>query len=112
MAREVFGDPDLVAEDTQLLTSHRRDRVRVFNLGVGHFQYAVSSDGRAGVLHQLAFPTPYPRGPVAAWFRRAWARGRVLSVDSEAEAKRVAADGGVEFHLPPVPAYAALEVSA
>ena len=111
VAREDFGDPDLVAEDTQLLTSHRRDRVRVFNLGVGQFHYATSTDGRAGVLHTLAFPTPYPRGPIAAWFRQPWARGRVLSVASEAAAKRAAADGGVEFHLPPPPVYAALEVT-
>jgi hypothetical protein len=112
VAREDFADPDLVAEDAQLLTSHRHDRVRVFNLGVGHVHYATSADGRTGLLHALAFPTPYPRGPVAAWFRKPWARGRVLSVDSEAAAKRVTAGGGVEFHLPPVPAYAALEVSA
>jgi hypothetical protein len=111
VAREDFGDPDLVAEDTQLLTSHRRDRVRVFNLGVGQFHHATSADGRAGVLHTLAFPTPYPRGPMVAWFRQQWARGRVFSVDSEAAAKRAAADGGVEFHLPPPPVYAALEVS-
>ena len=112
VAREDFGDPDVVAEDAQLLTSHRRDRVRVFNLGVGHFHYATSADGRAGVLHALAFPTPYPRGPVGAWFQKPWARGRVLSVDSEAAAKRAVADGGAEFHMPPVPAYAALEVSS
>jgi hypothetical protein len=42
VAREDFDDPDLVAEDTQLLTSHRRDRVRVFNLGIGQFLHATS----------------------------------------------------------------------
>jgi hypothetical protein len=111
VAREDFGDPDLVAEDAQLLTSHRRDRVRVFNLGFGQFHHATSADGRAGVLHALAFPTPYPRGWLTAWFRQPWARGRVLSIDAEAAAKRATIDGGVEFHLPPVPTYAALEVS-
>ena len=112
VARGDFGDPDLVAEDAQLLTSHRRDRVRVFNLGFGQFHYATSADGREGVLHALAFPSPYRRTATTAWFRQPWARGRFLTVDAEAGARRVTIDGGVEFHLPPVPAYAALEVSS
>jgi hypothetical protein len=113
VARAPFEDPDLVAEDAQLLTSHRNDRVRVFNLGVGHFHVATSADGRRGVLHALAFPTPYPRGPVTAWFRHPWTAGRAVTVDGDAPANRVeAAGGGVEFHLPPVGTYAALEVSA
>jgi hypothetical protein len=112
VARGPFEDPDLVAEDAQLLTSHRNDRVRVFNLGVGHFHFATSANGRRGALHTLAFPTPYPRGPVAAWFRRPWTAGRVVTLDGEAPATRVEAPGGgVEFHLPPVATYAALEVS-
>ena len=112
VAREDFGDPDLVAEDAQLLTSHRNDRVRVFNLGFGQFQYATSADGSAGVLHTIAFPMPYPRGEMAAWFRKPWARGRVLSVGSETAAKRATIDGGVEFHLSAPPVYTALEVTA
>ena len=112
VARGDFGDPDLVAEDAQLLTSHRRDRVRVFNLGFGQFHYATSADGRSGVLHTIAFPMPYPRGEMAAWFRQPWARGRVLSVGSETMAKRAAVDAGVEFHLSAPPVYTALEVSA
>jgi hypothetical protein len=112
VAREDFGDPDLLAEDVQLLTSHRRDRVRVFNLGFGQFHYATSADGRTGVLHTVAFPMPYPRGEMAAWFRKPWAAGRVLSVGSEAPAKRATIDGGVEFHLSAPPVYTALEVTA
>jgi hypothetical protein len=112
VAREDFGDPDLVAEDAQLLTSHRHDRLRVFNLGFGQFHYATSADRRSGVLHTIAFPMPYPRGEVAAWFRQPWARGRVLSVGSETAAKRAPVDGGVEFHLSAPPVYTALEVSA
>ena len=112
MAREEFGDPDLAAEDAQLLTSHRHDRLRVFNLGFGQFHYATSADGRSGVLHTIAFPMPYPRGEMAAWFQKPWARGRVLSVGSETMAKRAVVDGGVEFHLSAPPVYTALEVSA
>jgi hypothetical protein len=113
VAREAFGDPDLLAEDTQLLTSHRHDRVRVFNLGTGQFHYATSADGRSAVLQALAFPTPYPRMPMTVWFRHPWAEARVWTVDSDdaATVGRTLAERGVEFHLPAVPVYCALEVS-
>ena len=113
VAREAFGDPDLLAEDTQLLTSHRRDRVRAFNLGVGHVHYATSADGRTGVAHAFAFPTPYRRQETTLWFRRPWAEARLFQVeeDTGARAPRTELEGGVEFHLPPVPLYCAVEVS-
>jgi hypothetical protein len=113
VAREAFADPDLLAEDAELLTSHRHDRVRVFNLGTGQFHYATSGDGRQGVLHALAFPTPYPRGQMTVWFRHPWTGARVWMVGSEdgAPAGRTTVDDGVEFHLPSVPVYCALEMS-
>jgi hypothetical protein len=113
VAREAFDDPDLLAEDVQLLTGHRNDRVRVFNLGVGHVHYATSGDGRSGVLHSFAFPTPYRRQAVTLWFRRPWAEARLYQVAEGpgAAVPRAVADGGVEFHLPPVPPYCAVEVS-
>jgi hypothetical protein len=113
VARDTLADPDLLAEDTQVLTSHGRDRVRVFNLGVGQFHYATSRDGRSGLLHVLAFPAPYPRMPLTAWFLHPWAvaRGWGLEAREAAPATRAAVGGGVEFHLPPVPLYCAVEVS-
>jgi hypothetical protein len=114
VAREAADDPLALAEDAQLLTSHRYDRVRVFNLGTGNFHCVTREDGRAGVLHAFAFPTPYRRGAVTAWFRRPWAEGRAWTVaaPAAAPAERTAVERGVEFHLPPVPVYCALEVSA
>jgi hypothetical protein len=51
--------------------------------------------------------------PMTAWFRHPWAgaRGWGLEAEEAVPATRVAADGGVEFHLPPVPLYCAVEVS-
>ena len=113
VAREAADDPQVLAEDAQLLTSHRHDRVRVFNLGTGHFHCATREDGRAGVLHAFAFPTTYRRGAVTAWFRHPWAAARAFTVGApEAAAERTVVERGVEFHLPPVPVYSALEVSA
>jgi hypothetical protein len=114
VARERIEDPQILAEEAQLLMSHRHDRVRVFNAGTGLFHYATSGDGRAGVLHTFLFPTPYRRPPMTVWFRQPWAQARVWMVDSEEAAPvgRTAAEPGVEFHLPPVPVYCALEVSS
>jgi hypothetical protein len=112
IAREDLADPDLVAEDAQLLTSHRHDRVRAFNLGVGRFHYATSPDGHRGVLHTFAFPMTYRRGPVSAWFSHPWAEGRLARPDAAqtSPAPRSAVERGVEFQLGLVPGYSALEV--
>lgn len=114
VAREEAADPQVLAEDAQLLMSHRNDRLRVFNAGTAQFHYATSGDGRSGVLHTLLFPTPYPRPPMTVWFRQPWAQARAWMVDAEEAATtgRTAVEPGVEFHLPPVPVYCALEVRA
>ena len=114
VAREEAADPQVLAEDAQLLMSHRHDRLRVFNAGTGLFHYATSGDGRSGVLHAFLFPTPYKRPPMTVWFRQPWATARAWMVEAEeaAPTERTAVEPGVEFHLPPVPVYCALEVSA
>jgi hypothetical protein len=114
VAREEAADPQVLAEDAQLLMSHRNDRLRVFNAGTGLFHYATSGDGRSGVLHAFLFPTPYRRPPMTVWFRQPWAEARTWMVDAKEAAPtgRAAVEPGVEFHLPPVPVYCALEVSA
>ena len=114
MAREELADPYLLAEDAQLLMSHKNDRVRLFNAGTAQFHHATSVDGRSGVLHALVFPMPFPRSTMTAWFRSPWARGRFFMVEKvePAPAERSEVESGVEFHLPPVPVYCALEVSA
>jgi hypothetical protein len=44
VARSEFADPYVLAEDAQLLMSHRHDRIRVFNPGTAQFHYATSAD--------------------------------------------------------------------
>jgi hypothetical protein len=114
VAREALADPYLVAEDAQLLMSHKNDRVRLFNAGTAQFHHATRPDGRSGVLHALVFPMSYPRSDMTAWFRTPWASGRVFMVETAGPSPvpRSAVEPGVEFHLPPVPVYCALEVSA
>ena len=114
VSRDALGDPYLLAEDAQLLMSHRRDRVRLFNAGTAQFHHATSADGRSGVLHALVFPMIYPRSAMTAWFLNRWANARVFMVETAepTPAERAEVEPGVEFHLPPVPVYCALEVSA
>jgi hypothetical protein len=114
VAREEVGDPQVLAEDAQLLMSHRHDRLRVFNVGAGLFHYATSGDGRSGVLHTLSFPTPYPEMPMTVWFRQPWSAARTWLVGAAepSPVERAPVEPGVEFHLPPVPVYCALEVAA
>jgi hypothetical protein len=52
--------------------------------------------------------------PMTAWFRQPWAEARAWTVDAAepAAVKRTPVELGVEFHLPPLPVYSALEVSA
>jgi hypothetical protein len=113
VARAAVDDPERLAEDAELLVSHRHDRVRVYNLGIGQYHYATSGDERAGVLHMVSYPSPYPTLPVAVWFRQPWATGRTWRLDGAdgVAAKRVASGPGVEFHLPAGRFYRALEVA-
>ena len=114
VARAELEDPQRLAEDAQILMSHRHDQVRVWNAGTAQHHLATSRDGRCGVLHTLLFPSPYRRMPMTVWFRRPWAKARVFTVEAEepAPAGRSEVETGVEFHLPHVPVYCALEVSA
>jgi hypothetical protein len=113
VARGPVDDPERLAEDAELIVSHRRDRVRLYNVAAGQYHYATSADGRHGVLHLISYPSPYPPLPVAAWFRRPWTSARVWKADGSdaAPVPRVEAAGGVEFHVPPAPTYWALEVA-
>ena len=112
VARADFADPYVLAEDAQLLMSHRHDRIRVFNPGTAQFHYATSRDSRSGVLHVLPFQAPDPNMTTTVWFRHPWAQARAFHLDGDEPAPvvRAAVESGVEFQLPPSPIYSALEL--
>jgi hypothetical protein len=115
VAREELTDPHLLAEDAQLLMSHSHDRVRVFNPGLAQAHYSTTGDGRKGVLQVLRFMSRrIYAGRLTVWFRRPWASARTWQVGAAAAepTERTPAPPGVEFRLPPVSVYCAVEVSA
>lgn len=114
VAREELSDPYLLADDAQLLMSHRHDLVRVFNPGTARFHYSTSEDHRSGVLHVFRYGRRPFETQVSVWFRKAWESAGMWQVDAEEAqpAERVADNSGVEFHVPSVAGYCALEVSA
>jgi hypothetical protein len=114
VSRADFADPYLLADDAQLLMSHRHDRLRLFNPGTAQFHYLRSQDGRAGVLHALRYDSPDPRQPLSAWFDEPWSSARAWSLAGKdaAPITRTQAERGAEFTLAPLPGYSALELLA
>ncbi len=114
ISRAELGDPFLLAEDAQLLMSHRHDRIRVFNPGTAQFHYAMSRDGKAGIVHALRFDEPDRRQPLTLWFDRPWSKARAWTPDGAEPltVERSPAERGVEFTMTPLPAYSALELLA
>lgn len=114
ISRAELGDPFVLAEDAQLLMSHRHDRIRVFNPGTAQFHYAVSRDGKAGIVHALRFDEPDRRQPLTLWFDRPWSKARAWTSDGAepVPVERSPAERGVEFTMTPLPAYSALELFA
>jgi hypothetical protein len=114
VAHEEAADPGRLAEDAQVLMSHRHDLLRLFNVGAVQLHYCVGADGRSGILHLLGYPMQGYGGLLSVWFRRPWASGRTWGVDSGKgrPAERKPVPPGVEFHLPPLGIYSALEVGS
>jgi hypothetical protein len=114
ISRAELGDPFLLAEDAQLLMSHRLDRIRVFNPGTAQFHYATSPDGKAGIVHALRFDEPDRRQPLTLWFdgrgRRRGPGRRTAPSPSRSSDRQPTR--GVEFTMTPLPAYSALELFA
>jgi len=113
VAREEPVDPQRLAEDAQLLMSHRHDPVRLFNTMNAVPHYCTSPDGGTGVLHLVSWSGDRLRMPVTAWFRRPWAQGRIWRMDAPrpSSTERAVVEGGVEFYVRAAPVYSALEVS-
>ena len=113
VAREVLVDPFVVVEGVFGLMRHARDRLRVFNPGVSQFHYAMREDEGKAVLQVVRHSRRDFETHTSVWFRRPWAAARRWGLvrETPTPAEREPKPPGVEFHLPAVSVYCALEVS-
>ncbi|MBS1854560.1 MAG: hypothetical protein JST11_04285 [Acidobacteria bacterium] len=106
-------DPWMLANDSAVLVSHRYDLVRCFNSGSFGACYTVSPDRVRTVVHVLFYAD---RGPSEAAIRIAgsFRTARISTIDrpDPQPVRAQFARDAVEVHLPPVPPYVAIELTA
>jgi len=104
VARNAIDDPYQLAIDAQLLLSHGRDLVKIFNSpSSGCTRYTASPDGRTAVLQCLSYADRWRFGPRTIWLRDGYRSARLWTIGAPAAAMQgqPAEDyAGVEYHLP------------
>jgi len=114
VAREEMQDPYAVAVDAHLLLGRRHDPVRFFNAGSTNSYYTLSPDGKRALLQILNYALRAQGHPVSVSFPVKYRAARLWSFASREAAvlKLVAGEQALELHLPPLEAYAAIELEA
>ena len=109
--KQGFADPYELAVDTHLLLSRRNDWVRVFNINAANAYCSTDAHGRRLLVRFLNYASSGSADFVSAWVRTTRQMARFWGLDSkEAVALRgVPSRGGIEFQLPSISSYAALE---
>jgi hypothetical protein len=115
VAKQDLGDPYELVMDTQALLSYSNEIAKLFNASAsGGFHYTASPDGKRALLQLLTYATAGRAANLTtAWTRRKYRSAKVWTIDAAQPAPVQQAeceDGGTEYHLPPMPAYAALDL--
>jgi len=112
--RTEFDDPYLVANDCAVLISHRHDLLRFFNGGAVGSLYTKRPDGKRAVVQLLFYASMRGGNPISVGVVGKFKTGRLWTLDrSEAQdLESLTRDNGLEFHLPRVAQYAAIELEA
>lgn len=112
VAKEELVDPYQVAADAHVLLSRANDQVRFFNSSsAGCSQFTGSADGKRALLQVINY-VGRGGGQMTVWTRRSYRAARLWSIASAqpvALGPVQAEQGGTEYHLPPMPAYGALD---
>jgi hypothetical protein len=112
MARRQPEDPYEVAQDAQILLSHRYDLVRFFNGFLMGAYCTVSPDGKRRLAHMINYgggaDDDPPTARIAGRFRAAklWSFERAGAQPLE----MVAQKEGIEVHLPGLAVYGGVEL--
>ena len=111
LARKQPDDPYEIAQDAQVLVSHRYDRVHLFNGELLGNYCTVTPDGRGRLVHVMNY-ADVGEDPVTARVAGQF-RSAKLWTPEAAEARRlemIARGGGVEVRLPALALYGAIEL--
>jgi hypothetical protein len=123
VAKADTGDAWSFVTDMQELLSHANDYAKLFNASAsGGMNYSGTRDGKRALLQLVSYASygrsnmggaaVSPSSLATAWTRDKYRTAKVWTIDSaQPTAVEVAAceDGGTEYHLPPIPAYMALD---
>ncbi len=114
VAKADLADPYQLVMDTQALLSYSNEVAKLFNASAsGGFHYTGSPDSKRALLQLLTYATAGRAANLAtAWTRRKYRSAQVWTIDAVQPApvqQAACEDGGTEYHLPPLPAYAALD---
>jgi hypothetical protein len=114
LAKEELADPYQLSLDAQILLSHSNDLVRFFGTGSSVcYHYTGSPDQKRALLQLLTFAGGRGVSQLTVWMHRKFRSARLRSLqDGEPAAlEPYASDAtGVEYQLPRMPAYGALEL--
>ena len=115
VAKEDLADPYQLVMDAQTLLSYSNEVAKLFNASAsGGFHYTASPDGKRALLQLLTYATAGRAANLAtAWTRRKYRGAQVWTIDAAGPGpvqQAACEDGGTEYHLPPMPAYAALDL--
>ncbi len=112
MAREALTDPYEVAQDAQILLSHRYDLLRFYNGFLLGGYLAHSPDGKRRLAHIVNYAGAPPEDPPSAWIAGRYHSAKLWSVEeqSSAPAQWSVQRGGAEVHLPLFPVYGGIEL--
>ena len=98
--------------DAHLLLSRRHDVLRLWNPGSILTHYAQSPAGDRAVVHMINYSTREASHEVTLGLPRAYRSARMITFEKETAIEPSKAPHGIELRLPPVPVYAAIELTS
>ena len=112
VARRRWSDPYRVAMDAHLLMSRRHDVLRLWNPGSILAHCTQSASGDRAVVHLINYSTREASHEVTLGLTKKYRMARMITFEKTTAIEPGAAAHGIELRLPPVPVYAAIELSS
>lgn len=109
---EGWDDPYAAVTGIHLALSRRTDVLRLWNAGSFNSYYQADPAGMRGVVHLLNYAGNQSSDLLSLWLARPWKRAVLTTPDASLPLKPRPANGGIEMPLPPLGAYAAIELEA